>query len=586
MSLINLLRPIEQDNQTVSLLDATLAVAPYSGWDKVNGLSVEATRIKIVDACHKVSSGVADDDTPSTDPPVDAPIANNYVGLEFTGDFSITIVLSIPMDGDVHAILWGVVPMLQDEWQSDNNMLDIEVNVWDESANSANDTATIWWTSSNKNSGNKSGTVDFYSGATAGDPVTVVVSKTGTSYTVTANGKLAGSWTIIASNAIFPNGEVYLGFYADKKANFGYVTSITATAVGTGSTVRRRNMGPPFAVVTEDSLRYQAATNYPDTRIGTCVATYPLAMDRQYAQRLGRDFSNVTPENCMKFQFLQPYQGDFQFNDADLFVNYALQNGMRIHGHNLVWFDSNPAWLTGGTFTAAQVQTIMETHISTVVGRYAGKIAAWDVINEPFKGFTADHHASIWFNAMGANYANLALAAAHAADPDAKLFINEWGCEAPGTKQDALYSLCQSLLDAGAPLHGVGFQMHEDMNDPDFPPGWPQDTGSVTPEQVRTALQRFKALGLEVRVSEMDVNLHVIYSTTVQAQGDYFRDVMAVCVEEGARDFTMWGFTDRWASNQAYYEYYQYGNAVIFDPDYNAKVAYTEMLARLGTPPA
>jgi len=575
--------PVLQRNQTISNVAANLLTAPFTAWSRMSGVSMTGGRIKVDGINRQLTNAIGDDDSPPEDDPIAAPAVCNDVALTVSGDWQIQFVLSIDMDQDLHVLLYGVVPMVQDEWQNDNNMLDIEINVWDEDPTA--NTATLWWTSYNKNSGTKEGSLDFNSGATAGtDLINLIVKKVGTTYTITVNNKQAGSWTVADANSVFLGPDIYFSFFCDAVGQTCYVTAINATAIGTGSSVKRRNMGAPWVVRSENSLRNQVELNYPNTTIGTCVASHPLSMDRQYAPVLGRDFNEITPENCMKFQLVEPQQGVYEFGEADVLVEFAQKNNIRIHGHCLVWFNSNPEWLTKGTFTNAQIQTIMENHIAALVGRYKGKIAAWDVINEPFIEWTANLHASPWNTAMGSNYITLALQAAHTADPDALLFINEWGCEAAGDKQDALYNLCSSLLTAGVPLHGVGFQMHEDMNDPDFQADTP-DQGSVSPAELRTAIQRFKALGLQVRVSEMDVNLHSIGPNTVQAQGDYFRDMMEVCIEEQARSFTMWGFTDKWTSLQEWTEYYQYGNGVIFDTSYNPKIAYNEILARLKQPP-
>ena len=108
----------------------------------------------------------------------------------------------------------------------------------------------------------------------------------------------------------------------------------------------------------------------------------PFRNEAAYTQTLGREFNMLVAENAMKFDAMHPAQNTYNFTDADALVAYAEANDMVVRGHTLVWHSQIPGWLTGGNFTRDQVIAIMRDHIMTVVGRYRGRILAWDVVNE------------------------------------------------------------------------------------------------------------------------------------------------------------------------------------------------------------
>src|SRR5262245_63201918 len=117
-------------------------------------------------------------------------------------------------------------------------------------------------------------------------------------------------------------------------------------------------------------------------RIGAAVNMNPFRNEPIYTQTLGREFNILVAENAMKFDAMHPAQNTFNFTDADALVAYAEANNMAVRGHTLVWHSQIPGWLTGGNFSRDQVIAIMRDHIMTVVGRYRGRILAWDVVND------------------------------------------------------------------------------------------------------------------------------------------------------------------------------------------------------------
>ena len=145
----------------------------------------------------------------------------------------------------------------------------------------------------------------------------------------------------------------------------------------------------------------------------------------------------------------------------------------------------------------------LQDHITTVMGHYAGKVYAWDVVNEAFNddGTMRDtiwyDQPGIGFAGMGTQYIEQALGWAHAADPNARLFYNDYNAEPMNVKSDAIYAMAQDFKNRGVPLDGVGFQLHIDLSFDD-----PTTLASFT-----SNLQRFAALGLNLHITELDIRL-------------------------------------------------------------------------------
>ena len=161
----------------------------------------------------------------------------------------------------------------------------------------------------------------------------------------------------------------------------------------------------------------------------------------------------------MKWGLVEPLRDMFDWKAADALVAFAKANRQKVRGHTLVWHSQLPLWLINGAFQPDELKDLMVAHIAAEAGRYKGAIYAWDVVNEPFAD-DGEWRKSIWWDAMGPDYVAIALKAARAADPDAKLYVNDYNVETEGPKMRALYDLVASLKAAGAPIDGVGLQSH------------------------------------------------------------------------------------------------------------------------------
>jgi endo-1,4-beta-xylanase len=304
--------------------------------------------------------------------------------------------------------------------------------------------------------------------------------------------------------------------------------------------------------------------------IGTAVDANALVQDSKYAAVLGREFNLVTPENAMKFDALEPAPGVFDFKQADAIVAFAKAHQMQIHGHNFVWYQALPDWIKQGSFTKAQLSSILHDYITTVMKHYKGQVMMWDVVNEALTDQGA-FRSSIWYNTMGPDFLDEAFRWAHEADPQVQLFYNDYGAETEGVKSDAIYALVKGMLARGVPINGVGFQMHVGLN-------------SAPSEQAVIAnMQRFAALGLKVQISEMDVMIQGDprpLEQKLQAQAQIYQNMLSACLAVSAcESFTMWGFTDRYTWIPASTGHPD--QPLIFDSNYQRKPAYTALVQTL-----
>ncbi|KAL8370035.1 hypothetical protein RB595_000408 [Gaeumannomyces hyphopodioides] len=273
------------------------------------------------------------------------------------------------------------------------------------------------------------------------------------------------------------------------------------------------------------------------------------------------DFGSYTAENEMKFDALERSLGAFNYDSADRIVTQAKSIGAKMRCHTLVWYNQVPGWLQNGGFNKTQLISIMETHIQNVVTHFKGSCYAWDVVNEAID-WDGSYRIkdSIWGSTIGpTDYIPRAFKAARAADPDAKLYYNDYGCDKPGRKSTGAQNLIKMVQAAGAPIDGMGFQAHLTTG----------DVGDVA--TLARNLDAFTALGVDVAYTELDIAAKNGSSQFEQQATDYATVVKACLQVDRCVGITAWGFTDAhsWIND---------GNALIWDANYNKKPAYDAIL--------
>jgi endo-1,4-beta-xylanase len=232
---------------------------------------------------------------------------------------------------------------------------------------------------------------------------------------------------------------------------------------------------------------------------------------------LTTQFGTVTPENCMKPVAIQPAEGQFNFAQADAFVEFATRHGLKVVGHCLVWAkdDRTPPWFYLDGDQPASRELLLERmrrHIETVVGRYRGRIAAWDVVNEALDDGTNFLRPSGWETACGEQFIAEAFKYAHRADPAALLIYNDYNNELPAKRAKTI-QLIRSLRATQVPVHAVGLQGHYELN-------------RLPLADLEATLVAMRQLDIKVVVSELDID--VIPRARWWAEDGKYREEMAL----------------------------------------------------------
>jgi endo-1,4-beta-xylanase len=388
--------------------------------------------------------------------------------------------------------------------------------------------------------------------------VQVVVSKSAQGLSVTVNDKVLGP---LDDPVLFNAGVVYFGFQVPPN-NQLTVYNLAVLAPPTAASIARI-VGTPVVVTPHSKVpgTLQDIAQSRGILIGSEVGgERDERADTTYWNIASQEFS-IWTINQYYFAVVHPQPDQYNFTYGDFLVQQAQTNGIKIRGHTLIWHNSLPDWISKGTFTRDQLMAIMKDHIQTVVGRYRGKIYAWDVVNEAVND-DGSLRPTIWEQVIGPDYLDMAFQWAHEADPQAKLFYNDYNAEGLGKKSDGVYELVKQLKARGVPIDGVGLQMHLTEGKP------------VPPSDLEANIQRLGALGLEVEVTEMDVRIHEpADQNKLASQAQMFHDVLSACLTVPAfKAFVMWGFTDKysWVPNAAP----GYGDATIFDTNFTPKPAY------------
>jgi endo-1,4-beta-xylanase len=349
-----------------------------------------------------------------------------------------------------------------------------------------------------------------------------------------------------------------------------------AVALAVGGTVTQATGAtthPGVAAAPDTSLKVLAAQ--AGLRIGTAVNTDVLATDPAYAQITADQFSTVTPENVMKWDTIEPTQGQYNWGPADGLVNFARAHGQKVRGHTLVWYNQIPSWITNGNFTNDQLKALLHKHITDEVTHFKGNIWQWDVVNEAFNddGTLRD---TIWLRAIGPDYIADAFRWAHEADPKALLFYNDYNIEGLGAKSDAVYTLLAQLKHEGVPIDGVGLQGH-------------LDTQYGLPEDMTGNLDRFARLHLYSAFTEADARTTLpATSAELLAEGTDYNAMLQSCLQVSrCISYTVWGWSDKWSWVPGVFA--GEGSADLYDENYVPKEAYAavhQTLALAGGAPA
>ncbi len=272
-----------------------------------------------------------------------------------------------------------------------------------------------------------------------------------------------------------------------------------------------------------------------------------------------RHFDSITPENLLKWQAVHPEPGLYDFEPADRFVELGRSRGMFVVGHVLVWHQQTPAWVFAGEggkkLDRETLLARLREHVATVVGRYRGRIGGWDVVNEALEE-DGSLRKTPWLEAIGEDYVAKAFELAHAADPSAELYYNDYNLWKPA-KRDAAIRLVQGLRAKGLRVDGIGEQAHWGIDDPPL-------------AAIDAALAAIRASGTTPLITELDIDVlprdpdmwgaDLAKKAKIRAATNVYPDGLPDAVQQGlARRYadvftlflkhrvgrvTLWGVTD------------------------------------------
>ena len=278
---------------------------------------------------------------------------------------------------------------------------------------------------------------------------------------------------------------------------------------------------------------------------GVAVHLDPFRNEPRMKELLIKHADLIVPMNALKWASLRHTKNEFDFGGADEIISFAEAYGKSIHGHALLWYHANPSWLDAIT-SPSRLEGLLNEHIEKVVGRYAGRIATWDVVNEVVAHDPLSEgkwRRGVWYDALGPSHVDIAFKAAAKADPTAKLFINDYDLEddSPRTYQrhKSILKIIRRLQDKNIPIHGVGFQSHLYAE------------RNIGRDNLFLFLSELKSMGLEVAITELDVidwrlpadpeERDILVANTAK------EFLSAIAEVATPRNITSWGLSDKFS---------------------------------------
>ena len=318
---------------------------------------------------------------------------------------------------------------------------------------------------------------------------------------------------------------------------------------------------------TISSLKNKTTTFF----VGVATSTPKIAISN-YTQLIEREFESITAEYQMKMDVILPTKGIYNWSKADEIVNYSITKGLRVHGHALIWHESTPDWLVDYKGTDAEFELEVKNYITTVVTRYKDKVTSWDVVNEGVADAGGALRNTIFKQRMGDDYMVKCFKWAREADPNCKLFYNDYGFETNISKQNKIFDLILDWKSRNIPINGLGFQMHINY--------------LTAKSQMQDAITKAVGTGLLIHISELDIRMNpnndISSFTTERATAQQLKYKEVVSMYNAiplANKFgiTLWGVKDDDSWLLKHHNNYNEW-PLLFDSTFKAKKAHTGFL--------
>lgn len=544
-----LIMSVNTENDKSSAVAGSINLLSSQSWANVAGTSLTAAGVHII----PLGRAIVNQDGSGGQP--NPPVNLSGPHLKVSGDFTISTTMDGITTNSATLQLYGKPPIIYDEWRQETPSLRIRVT-------SNNLQIAIW-------NGFEPNPAQLLSYITATQPSIIKITVTHSSHALTIRENNLPAKTISDSN-IFSSGNVWFGVDASLGSSGWTMTQLVARQNGAGSLSVVNAPAITGNHSNPDALRNLSSASSRKLPIGVAISLTPLMTNSLYRALAISQFNMWTTENDLKPQFVHPQPSVYSFKDADMLVNTALANGIKVHGHTLVFGEANPHWMQNTPL--ANRKQVMINHINTVVGHYKGKISEWDVVNEPvadYDQWTPDTplRNTIWYQAMGESYIDTAFKTAHAADPTAKLYLNDYGLEADDERWAYFLNFVKTLKQRGVPIDGVGFEGHVYNN-----------SDHINPYTLRDHIQKLAALGLGSRVSEIDV-----HGDNASVQANEYKNVLWACMNEPTcTAFGTWGISDRYGSTTEIRSYpLQLGDDLLWDELFQPKPAFYAVKSEL-----
>ncbi len=311
--------------------------------------------------------------------------------------------------------------------------------------------------------------------------------------------------------------------------------------------------------------------------IGTAINIDELNSDSKLKTIQIHNFNSITAENTMKMYRVKPRIEAYNWEKVDKVIDYAKTHKQRVFGHTLIWHSGTPDWVKEkGRKDSLWLDNFLKEYITTYVTRYKGKIDGWDVVNEALETKGGKYRKTIWYEVLGKEYISKAFRYAHEADPNAKLFYNDFNIERDTAKLHGMLHMINEMKKDDVPISGIGFQMHIRVDIPD--------------KTIEYALKKAADTGLQIHLSEVDVifNKHddtrnggiQIYKELTKemrmAQARKYENLVKiykrVVPKQQQYGVTLWGFNDRDTWIRRFFKIHDW--PCLFDDDLKPKTAY------------